>query len=307
VIQTQIALLKRELWEHRSLYIAPLVVVLIIALLFITGQAAVSVFNDAIDVALLGASSLGEKERAVGVTILLVATAPLFLITMAFLTVFYSLDSLYAERKDRSILFWRSLPVTDAETVISKLLVGLLVIPLIVVATIMLTHLIVMTITSVWLGFRGADAWHLIWSAAPFFDVWMSTLIFFLAVPLWLSPFIGWFLFVSAFTKRSPFLTAFLPLIILPMLEKILLHTSVLGSVLFERQANIPLNKGLDTPVVFSQFGEDPLGAAASGVSLLSMINVGGFLTSPGLWAGFLVCGLFVAGAVYVRRFRDET
>jgi len=307
VIQTQIALIQRELWEHRAIYIAPIVIAVIVSLMLVTGQVAVSSFDQAIDLAILGATNLGENERAAAITFMMTATSPMFLITMWIMTIFYALDSLYAERKDRSILFWRSLPVTDAETVISKLLTSLLVIPLITFALIMLTHLVILTIVSIWLAVNGADAWHLIWRAAPLFDTWFATLIFVLTLPLWLSPFVGWFLFVSAFTKRSPFLIAFLPMVILPMLEKIIFGTTLFARAFFERSIQMPLFRGLNLPDFMSESGIDREVIAESGLSLVSLIDFGGFLASPGLWAGFVVCGLFTAAAVYVRRFRDET
>lgn len=307
MIQTQIALIQRELWEHRAIYVAPIVIAIIVSLMLVTGQVAVSNFEHIIDIAILGATNLGDNERAAAITVMMTATSPMFIFTMWIMTIIYVLDSLYAERKDRSILFWRSLPVTDAETVVSKLLVALIVIPLFTLALIMLTQLVTLTIVSVWLGFHGADAWHLIWRAAPLFDTWLATLVFVLTLPLWLSPFIGWFLFVSAFAKRSPFLIAFLPMAILPMLEKIIFGTSLFAQAFFERSIQMPLFRGLELSDFMSDSGIDREVFAESGLSLLSLIDFGGFLASPGLWAGFVVCGLFTAAAVYVRRFRDET
>ena len=203
MIQTQLALIQRELWEHRSIYVTPAAIGLIICLMIITGQVSVSAMGQHLDFVLLGASALGENERAAALTGLLTFISLPLLFSMLILTMFYSLDCLYAERKDRSILFWRSIPITDSETIASKLIIALVVIPLVAFLLIMITHLVVLLIASVWVSIRGADAWYLIWSAAPLFDSWMVTLITMLAMPLWLSPFIGWFLFVSAFTKRS--------------------------------------------------------------------------------------------------------
>ena len=307
MIQTQLALIKRELWEHRAVYVAPVVIALIVLLGLVTGQVSVSALDHAVDIAILGASNLGDSERAMAITMLMLAPSPLFLATMLIMTVFYMLDSLYAERKDRSILFWRSIPVTDSETVISKLLTALIVIPLITFAVIILTNLAILIISSVWVGIRGANAWHLIWSAAPLVENWLATLVLVLALPLWFSPFLGWFLFISAFTKRSPFLTAFLPLIVLPMLEKILLGSSLFAQSFFERSTNMPLLKGMDVLELLFGSDEEQSMVAESGLTLLSFIDLGRFVTSPGLWAGFVVCGLFTSAAVYIRRFRDET
>ncbi len=101
-----------------------------------------------------------------------------FVFAMMIMTIFYALDALYAERKDRSILFWRSIPVTDFETVLSKLLIAILVIPLVAFAMIVVTHLAVLLFSSVWISARGGSAMHLIWGSAPFLDNWTATLIF---------------------------------------------------------------------------------------------------------------------------------
>jgi ABC-2 type transport system permease protein len=234
MIETQFALLQRELWEHRAIYVAPIVVAVLMTLGALTGQVSVNGI-DHVEVGIVGASNLPENARAAVLSGIMIGLSTTFVFAMWILTIFYALDSLYAERKDRSILFWRSIPITDAETVVSKLLTALIVIPLASFAMIVITHLVVFLITSVWVGVR------------PFFDNWTATLIFLLALPLWLSPFIGWFLFVSAFTKRSPFLTAFLPLAVLPLLEKMIFDTAVFAEALFVRSVKMPLFIDLQT------------------------------------------------------------
>lgn len=307
MIQSQIALIRRELWEHRSIYVAPLVIALLVSLMSVTGQVAVSGFDHAVDIGILGATNLGENERSAAINVLMISLSSTFVFAMWILTIFYALDALYAERKDRSILFWRSIPSTDFETVLSKLLTALVVIPLITFAVIVVTHLVVLIITSVWLGARGANAWHLIWTAVPFIDNWTSTLVFLLALSLWLSPFIGWFLFVSGFTKRSPLLTASLPIAVLPLLERIIFDTSVFAEAFFVRSVKMPLFRGLDNLELLFQHGEDFRMVDDTSLSLLSVLDLGKFLSSPGLWLGLLVCGLFTTAAIYVRRYRDDS
>ena len=307
MIATQIALLRRELWEHRSIYVTPLVVALIISVMSITGQVAVSAFDQIVDMAILGATNLGVAERRSAITVLMVSVSVLFVLAMWILTVFYTLDSLFAERKDKSILFWRSIPVTDAETVISKLTTAVVVIPLITFVVLASTQVLVLIISSIWVSIRGADAGHLIWQAAPILETWAATLITLLALPLWLSPFIGWFLLVSAYTKRSPLLVAFLPIILLPMFEKILVGTKMFSTAIFVRTGNMPLFRGVDTLGIWDDDSEQLYELGRSGVSLLSIVDLIGFLTNPGLWLGLVVCGLFTTAAIYVRRFRDES
>lgn len=305
MMTNQYALIRRELWEHRALYFVPAVLGLLIVLGEMTGQAAVSAFGMHIDLALLGASTIGEFVRGAIISTLMAILAGFFIFVMAVVAIFYSLDSLHAERKDNSILFWRSMPVTDAETVISKLLTALVVIPLITFVFIAITHLLVLLVSSVWVGMRGANAWHLIWSAVPLLDNWAATFIVMFALTLWLSPFVGWFLLVSAYAKRSPISMAVLPIIVLPMLERAIFKSTFLFDAIYARTGDIPIGRNIDFGAFFNQ--EMLTTARDSSLSLMSMIDLGRFLAAPGLWPGLLVCGLFVTGAIYVRRFRGES
>lgn len=308
MIQTQLALLRRELWEHRSIYVVPAVLALIVTLTSVTGQVAISSFDQQIDLAILGASNLGENERATAINLLMIAVSWIFVLTMLVLVYFYALDALYAERKDKSILFWRSLPVTDAETVLSKLATAALVIPAVTFVGIALTHVLVLSVSSVWVGMRGADAWNLIWSAAPIVENWTATFVVTVALSVWTAPFVGWFLFVSAFAKRSPFLFAVLPLIVLPMLERILLGSSVFAGMLLARVPfKVPVIREFTTDNFRIENEDQLMELAQSGVSLLSLIDIGRFVTSPSVWLGLIVCGLFCTAAIYVRRYRDES
>lgn len=302
MIANQLALAKRELWEHRSIYVAPAVIALLVSLLAITGQVTVSTNDEAVDLAVLGASHLSEAHRAAMLSTLMALVGGIFAFSMVILTVFYTLDALYAERKDRSILFWRSLPVTDTETVVSKLLTAALVIPLTTIAAVIVTHVIVLACASVWVAGRGGDAWHLVWSAVPFADVWLTTAVFLLALPLWLAPFVGWFLLVSAYARRSTLLVAFLPLLVLPMLEKSLIGTTLFSEAFFVRSAQMPLFRDVDLGSFALLGGQENFSFA-----LLARLDVAGFLTSPGLWLGLVVCGMLSAAATYLRRYRDDS
>ncbi|MEE8426295.1 MAG: ABC-2 transporter permease [Woeseiaceae bacterium] len=304
MISNQLSLVRRELWEHRAIYITPLVIALVMSLMSLTGQVTISAFGQEVDLAIIGASSAGEIERQAAITAFLMIFTSIFALGAWILMIFYSLDALYAERRDKSILFWRSLPVTDSETVISKLLTAVLVIPMTAFAFVVVTHLLNLILWSIWLSIQGGDAGHLLWSAAPLFDNWAATLIIAVAMPLWLSPLIGWFLFVSAFTKRSPLLIAFLPMFVVPMLEKMVSPTSLFWDTIFIRSVRPPLFKGIDSSMIFD---EDNFQITADAASLLAKIDLARFLSSPSMWLGLVVCGLFTTAAIYVRRYRDES
>jgi ABC-2 type transport system permease protein len=305
MITNQLALVRRELWEHRSLYVTPAVVALIMILTLLTAFVFASGYQEIVDLGIVGAQNLaGDVERRAAVLAVLIGNTVPFIFAGTILTIFYSLDSLYAERKNKSILFWRSLPITDAETVISKLLTAVLAIPLIAFVVIVASHLVILAITSIFVSIEGGSSIFLIWKSAPLFDAWAGVFLITIMLPVWFSPFIGWFLFVSAWTKRSPLLTAFLPLVLVPTLEYWVLRTHLIWDAIRTRFEQLPIFKGID-PEQF--FDERELIASADAVSLLGYVDVGKFLASPQMWAGIVVCGLFVTAAIYVRRYRDES
>jgi len=300
-----LALLKREIWEHRSIYVTPVAIASIVTLGTLAALVFAGGFARELDLAIFGATNLaGDAERKVVLTGFFIGTSWLFLFAAGVLTIFYTLDSLYAERKDKSILFWRSLPITDAEAVISKLATAVLVIPLVTIAAIVATHIVNLIVTSIWVSAKGGDAGLLIWGSVPLLDNWLAGLIVILASAIWMSPFIGWFLFVSAFTKRAPLLMAFMPLVLIPLLEVIFLRSSVFAEAVFGRGGVIPLFRGMDIEAFFD---EDKLRVNEEFVSLLAQLDVLKFITSASMWAGVVVCGLFVTAAIYVRRYRDES
>ena len=305
MIGHQLALIKREIWEHRSIYVTPIAIAVVVSLVSLAGMVTVSAFDKEVNIALFGATNIaGDAERQAALTVFFLGTSWVFLFALAILTTFYSLDSLYAERKDKSILFWRSLPITDAETVISKLLTAVFVLPLFTVAAIIVTHLVNLVITTGWVIVKGGNAAHLVWGSVSLFDNWAAALIVTVASAIWMSPFIGWFLFVSAFTKRSPLLMAFMPLIIVPIIEWIFFRSKIFASAVFGRGEVIPLFREMD---IEHFFDEERMQVNEDLVSLLAHIDVGKFLLSPSVWVGVVVCGILVTAAIYVRRYRDES
>lgn len=305
MITHQLALIKREIWEHRSIWLTPAVIAIIMSFGTLTALMFAGEFAEELNIAMFGAQNIaGEAHRGAVLTGLFFGSSGLFFLALGILTVFYSLDSLYAERKDKSILFWRSLPVTDAQTVISKLATALLVLPGATIVAVIATHLINLIVTSIWVSAKGGDAIALIWSSVPLMDNWMSLVILVYAATIWMSPFVGWFLFVSAYTKRSPLLMAFLPMVLIPMIEGIFSHSNEFARVVWGRMAMIPIHSGFE---IEEFFDDDNFELNEQMLSVLGQIDLGRFLSSPSMWAGVVICGLLSFGAVYVRRFRDES
>src|SRR5207245_3502701 len=203
----------RELWENRSIYIVPLIV------------AAVQVFGFAI-------STIGLADRRRAVLLLDPAhqraaieqpydLAAMMMIFIVFIVgVFYSLEALHSERRDRSILFWKSLPVSDLETVLAKASIPLVVVPLVAFVILVATQWIMLLLNTAVLvgsGQSGATLWSL-----PLFERSLMWLYHMVTVHgLWYAPFYGWLLLVSAWARRMAFLWAFLPPLAIGVVEKI--------------------------------------------------------------------------------------
>src|SRR6266446_3874519 len=218
---------RRELWENRSIYIAPLIV------------AAFEVFGFAI-------STIGLAGRRRAVLLLDPAhqraaieqpydLAAMMMIFIAFIVgVFYCLDALHGERRDRSILFWKSLPVSDLTTVLSKATIPLVVLPLVAFAIIVCVQVVMVLQTGVVLIFHGMSP-ATTWAHFPVFQNWLVLLYGLVAIALWHAPIYGWLLLVSGWARRATFLWAVLPLIAIQIFEKITFGTSYFGSFVNHR------------------------------------------------------------------------
>lgn len=312
MIMHQLALIRREFWEHRSILVTPIIIGALWSLaVLMTGGIAGEIMAeldlgiDAPEVGIALASNVAtDLHRSAMVNGLLFVPSTIIFVGMSILVIFYSLDSLYAERKDKSILFWRSLPITDAETVISKALTAGVAIPLVTFAVIAATQLISLVLMSIWIMAYGGDAVHLIWQPVKLLNVWATTIVGLLALSLWLSPFLGWFLFVSTFAKRMPLLLAALPIIVIPMIEAWVGGSKLFFSAFLKRTVepgliNEEYMKDLD-------FGKD-LSISAEVVDPWAALDLSGFVSNPNLWAGLVVFGLFATAAIYVRRYRDDS
>ena len=275
---------RRELWENRSLYLAPLAV----AALFIVGYLISTLRLVSKIHAGLGLNPL-QQQKALEQPYTFAAI--LIMATTFIVSFFYCLDALYGERRDRSILFWKSLPVSDLTTVLAKFTIALVVLPLVTFAITVVTWWVTLLLSSLIL-LAGGQSVAGLWSDLSLFQMSGMLLYHLLAYhSLWWAPIYGWLFLVSAWARRAPILWAVLPPIAISVGEKIAFNTSHFGSLLARR---------------FSGGGQSA-GFEPGHMSMvpLSQLGFGQFLISPGLWSGLLVAAVFLAGAVRLRRYRE--
>ena len=266
---------RRELWENRFIYIAPLAV------------AGVALFGF-----LLTGFHLPERIRRASLHFQQPydMVAALMMGTFLLVLVFYCIEALQRERRDRSILFWKSLPVSDLMTVGAKASIAFVVLPLLTVAITVVTQFIMLLVSSAVLAGSGMSV-AAYWAQISF--VQMSLLLFYHIITvhvLWSAPVYGWLLLVSAWARRAAFLWAVLPPLVIGVLEKLLFNTTHFAGFLEH----------------FVMGGPEGLSAANSmPMDPGAHITPGRFITSPGLWIGLAVTAAFLALAVRLRRYRE--
>ncbi|PYV73637.1 MAG: ABC transporter permease [Acidobacteria bacterium] len=219
--------IRRELWENRSIYIGPL------------AAAAVFLFGFVINMVTMrrriDASLLDSAQQHDLLATRYELSAALIMGTALIVGIFYSLDALYGERRDRSILFWKSLPVSDLTTVLSKLTIPLVILPLLSFAISLATQFIMLLLSSVILLGSSVNIAAL-WTEVSFFHVSLVLLYHLLTVHgLWYAPIYGWLLMVSAWAPRAPFIWASLPPFVICVVEKVAFNTSHFLALLLER------------------------------------------------------------------------
>jgi ABC-2 type transport system permease protein len=276
---------RRELWENRSIYIVPLVV------------AAVALFGTLINTLLRlprtmqTLSALEPARQRVVVAIPYSMIASVVMLTGFIVGVFYCLDALNGERRDRSILFWKSLPVSDRTTAFSKALIPFVVIPIFGYAIILIAQLILFLLSSVVLSGRGLNPAAL-WLRLPFVQMTLIMLYGLTAHVLWFAPIYSWLLMVSAWARRATFLWAFVPFFAIVVTERLAFGSSRFGHLLRYR-------------VMGAMTEAFEVNATRGPITRLAQLTPLNFLTSPGLWLGLILAAAFLAAAVRLRRNRE--
>jgi len=304
-MRQMMTLVQRELIENRSGWLVSALfggLFVLAAILAVFGLVRVDAFSDPMTFTEIGESVdpavLGEV-----LTVLLVAIAGVLSLVTAMVVVFYLLDALYAERKDRSILFWKSLPVSDLQVVASKWLTGAVAIPMLTVLVFMVTAVLVSLIGSAALFRLGGGE---LLASAPVAVGRVTLFLLYLVAcqVLWFAPVAGWLLLVSAFAKRAVLGWAVLPPALIVVAERTLFGSHHALDLIGHRLAGgVELAvRSADRQIIIAD------GAVMSAFpGLADMLTPGRLLAAPSLWIGIAVGLAFLAGAVWLRRWQDES
>jgi ABC-2 type transport system permease protein len=289
-MNTAIWLVRREFWENRAIWMIPAVIGGFMVLIALFGR-----------VDLMSISQV--PRQAVGGGFLLAVGATFFAV-MSIYSTWYLLDCLYADRKDRSVLFWKSMPISDTTTVLSKLATALIVIPAVYFAAADLTTLIMAFIVSVRSSSSiGGALWHA--------DLWLQLqalwLYMIVTTALWYLPIAAYLLVVSAWAKRAVMLWSLLPPLALVLAERWFLDSHVIAGELGERLVGYPWRAFRDDPGssswVTTVVDNDTI---TTPTSIWSFFNAAGFFSSPETWIGAAVGVALIVCAIQLRTRRTE-
>lgn len=260
---------RREIWENHSIYVAPIAAAVISLFGFAISAIRVRIHGEA-----FSTTRHGELAPA------------LIMGAAVIVSLFYCLEALYSERRDRSILFWKSLPVSDLTAVVAKLAIPILVLPIVSFVITVAAQIGILVLSTV--IFAGSDvSIAMLWSDASFFRVpaiWLYHLV--TVHGLWYAPLYCWLLMVSAWAPRAPFLWAALPPFVIYGVERIAFNTSYFLDMLKYRL--------MGSGAGMSEHQQD----------FTSTLIPHHFLSTPGLWTGLAVAAIFLYATVQLRRSR---
>ena len=314
-------LVKRELWEHRGGFLwTPIIVGGVFLLLNLMGIITGEVMGGrhGFNITLGSSNNMNLLARAldqqsmatVGAGLDMVMYSPTMIIGMVlgFVVFFYCLGALYDDRRDRSLLFWKSLPISDTATVLSKVVAATVVAPLIAIIVGTLTGILMLLMFAIALSLHGVSVWHLLTLSHPFQVI--ANLVG--SIPLyvvWALPTVGWLLLCSAWSRSKPFLWA----VVLPVAVGIVIGWfNLLGTV---DVRNSWYWRHVVGRVLLSVFpggwltqvqnigGDDP----AEVLSSLGVMHTYAVLGSPNIWIGVAAAAAMLIGATWFRRWRDDS
>jgi ABC-2 type transport system permease protein len=276
--------IRRELWEHRSIYVAPLAIagVILLGFMFVLVP---------LPHTLRSAMALDPARQREALARPYHVAAGLIMGAAFIVSIFYSLDALYGERRDRSILFWKSLPVSDLTTVLAKASIPLVVLPAVAFVITAVTESIMLLLGGVVVLASGLSIATL-WTRLELYQTTLMLLYHLVTVHmLWYAPLYAWLLLISAWARRAPFLWAVLPPFAIAIFEKIAFHSSHFVAFLEYRVSG-------GREAVNNMQGNFPLDPAMH-------LTPGMFLATPGLWLGLIFAAIFLAAAARIRRYRE--
>ncbi len=276
--------IRRELWENRSLYLAPIGACCVFLLAFVVPLSR-------LPRTIREAAALDPLHQRAAIAFPYDILGGLLMGVLMLVGAFYCLDALYGERRDRSMLFWKSLPVPDLTAVLAKASIPILFLPLVTWIVTLAAWIVMLVMSTLVLSPHPANV-ALLWQGVAIGPRSLLLLYHLLTVhSLYLAPIYGWLLLVSAWARRATFVWAFVPPVAIASMERLAFGTTFFAHLLLDRLGG----NGMDAVVAHGTFPMDPH----------THVTPIRFLLSPGLLGGLVIFSLCVMAAVRLRRDRS--
>jgi len=301
------ALMRRELWESPVAFKwTPIGIGIFLIFLSIISLIIYTQFDESLSSLYDGLRLLSERSaenRGLAVKAGLFSVATLFFQLMLLIILFYLSGSLYDDRKDRSILFWKSLPISDSMTVASKILTACLLVPAMFMIAIIMTHLALLLFATVLSLLAGLNPITTFWLPAGLPRLWTIMSLGLIVQALWLLPIYAWITFCSSWAPRLPILIAFgIPAGIALVQHSWSLATSFtlpgtnIGWIMLQRIGSGALPSNINFE--FSNTSDVELNEDL----FMSFGNLLDVLIDPAMWIGLAIAAVFLAGSIWFRR-----
>lgn len=314
-------LLKREFWESRGGFLwAPAIAGLVFIVLNIMGFITALVLGSRENIQVSGVR-LGEMtgdlrpdeiaQLGAGLDLALYMSVTWPLMVLAFVVFFYALSSLYDERRDRSVLFWKSLPLSDRDTVVAKAVTALVTAPVIATLIGIATMFAFLLVLCVFVLAHGGNPFTLVIGPASPLKVALHSLMWLPVYACWALPTVGWLMLCSVWAKTKPFLWA----VLIPIFAGVMVSWFQIMK-LFDLGAGWfwahVVARGLFSTVTGSDIfyrGIDVFSGVRGPEDLTQMFSPSFAFQAfamPQMWIGMAVGIAFIVIAIRLRRWRDE-
>ncbi|MGH8040733.1 MAG: hypothetical protein ACREPN_01675 [Rudaea sp.] len=314
---------RREFWEHRGGFLwTPLIVATVMLALcamalitaeFTAHQHGININGIQLDQLVSNLSPEARTQFQTGTDMGLITMGLPIRIALFVVVFFYALGALYNDRADRSVLFWKSLPLSDTQTVLAKVAAALVVAPALAVAGMIALQLGFLLLLSLYAGLHGINALPLLWSPMHLIALWIKLLILIPVNGLWALPCLGWLLLCSSYARSKPFLWAvMLPIVAgvivswVQLMQAFDLHSGwfwrhIVGRLLLSLIPESWMN--FDSLRALQHTGSNPAEAIGS---LLSFGAITDQFASPNFLIGVAAGVAMIVAAIWLRRRRVE-
>lgn len=287
------ALFLKEFWDNRrAILTTPMVITglfIFFAIVAMINGSGMMIDGASMNEHMAGSHEFTERSSDI-MTGILIVSPMLLMISVAFSMIFTSLSVLFDERKDKSILFWKSMPVSDTQEVLVKLATVVVVTPLIAIGF----ALIIQLFTTFMLGIlvtinTDYSAWEIVFSNINYLAVIVGDIVPAFVIILWTLPIFTYFMLVSSFSRRSPFLLAFIVPVLVIAIEELFFRSNLLQQAIASRFTYL------------ERYG-NRYDIEDGGNLIEAVTGILGSFSEPSFWYGIVVAAVMIVGCIQIRK-----